>query len=209
MPRNDSYSQNVSYPVLGDAADLELAMSTLVGGIVPRLVMRFANASARSAALTGPTAPVPGMVTYLIAENRFEGRMGDNTWLPLSDGTWQPITYASGYTAFSGSPGWRYKAGGGIELRGRIRRTDGGNLEDVEETTFGSIPEDIAPGSNRSFITASNRRSLDGVTRYTARVTVTPGGVLSFNIEAGGGVGSPSNPPWFGLDGITFSPAGD
>jgi hypothetical protein len=209
MPRSDSYSQGVSYPVLGDAADIELAMSTLVGGIVPRLVMRFADANARAAALTGATKPVPGMITYLVAEDRFDGRMGDGTWLPLSDGAWKPLTFASGYTAIAGSPGWRYKAGGGIELRGRIKRTTNGNLSDDVETKFASIPASVAPGSTRSFITATSRQTINNVSHYTARVTVATDGDLTYNCEAGGGTGTTANPPWFSLDGIQFSPAGD
>lgn len=210
MPRNDSYSQGVQYPVLGDAPDIEAAMQTLVNGFVPMLVMRFANANARAAALTGPTKPVPGMVTYLVAEDRWEGRQADGTWLLLSDGPWQPLTYKTGYTAHSGSPGWRKKAGGGIELRGRVRKTSGGPFEDNGDLIpFASVPGSVAPAAFRYFQVPSKRITVSGVTRFTARVEVTTDGDLQYTVENGGGVGTSGDPGWIALDGIMFSPAGD
>jgi hypothetical protein len=210
MPRNDQYSQGVQYPVLGDAPDIETAFSTLLNGVVPRLVLRFANANARAAALTGATKPVPGMITYLIAEDRWEGRQADGTWLLLSDGTWTPLTFKTGYTAHTGSPGWRKKAGGGIELRGRIKRTNGGPLEDNGDLIeFASIPSSVAPASYRYFQVPAKRVTVSGVTRFTARVEVTPDGTLQYTVENGGGVGTSSDPGWIALDGIMFSPAGD
>lgn len=210
MPGNDAYNQSVQYPVLGDAPDIEIATKGIVNGIVPLTVMRFANANARAAALSGTTKPVPGMITYLIAEDRWEGYQGDKTWLLLSDGPWQPLTMASGFSAFAGSPGWRKKAGGGIELRGRIIKSNKGNLDDTSDLVkFASIPTAVAPGSTRYFITPSKRVTTSGVTRYTARVGVMTDGSLQYNVEAGGGTGNSADPAWFGLDGIQFSPAGD
>lgn len=210
MPKNDSYSQGVQTPVLGDTPDIEIAMSTMVGGIVPRLVMRFADANARAAALTGPTKPVPGMITYLIAEDRWEGRQADSSWLLLSDGPWQPLAFKTGFAAYGGSPGWRKKAGGGIELRGRVKRSNNGNLDDSGDMIdFANLPGSIAPGALRPFLVCSKRVTVSGVTRYTARVEVNTDGRLAYMVEAGGGTGTSGDPGWFGLDGIMFSPAGD
>jgi hypothetical protein len=210
MPRSDAYSQAVQYPVLGDVPDIEVQLQTLVNGFVPRLVMRFADANARAAALTGSTKPVPGMLTYLIAEDRWEGRQADGTWLLLSDGPWQPLTFKTGYNAIAGSPGWRKKAGGGIELRGRIKRSNNGNFDDGGDAIpFASIPSSMAPGSLRCFIVPTNRQTISGVTRWTGRLEVGTDGTLSAMVEAGGGQGTTANPPWFGLDGVMFSPAGD
>lgn len=210
MPRSDSYSQNVQYPVLGDAADIELATQTLVGAIVPKLVMRFADANARAAALAGTTPPVPGMITYLIAEDRWEGRQGDGTWLLLSDGPWTPLTYKTGYAAHDGAPGWRKKAGGGIELRGRVRKTSGGAFEDDGTLVpFASIPSNIAPAAYRYFLVPAKRITVSGVTRYSSRVEITTTGDLQYTVESGGGTGTSSDPGWIALDGIQFSPAGD
>lgn len=210
MPKNDSYSQSVQTPVLGDAPDIEVALSTLVNGIVPKLVMRFADANARAAALTGATKPVAGMITYLIAEDRWEGRQGDGSWLLLSDGPWQPLTYKTGYGAHAGSPGWRKKAGGGIELRGRIKRTNNGNLDDSGAAIpFASIPSSVAPAAYRMFLIPSKRITVSGVTRASGRLEVTTDGTLQYMVDAGGGTGTSGDPAWFGIDGCMFSPAGD
>ncbi|MFD5161043.1 hypothetical protein ACFWMJ_23690 [Streptomyces hawaiiensis] len=210
MPRSDSYSQGVQYPVLGDAPDIEVALSTMVNAFVPRLNMRFADANARAAALSGETKPIPGMVTYLIAEDRWEGRQADGSWLLLSDGPWTPLSFATGYTAHGGSPGWRKKAGGGIELRGRFRRSNNGNLDDSGAAIeFANLPSSIAPAALRLFLVPSKRITVSGVTRYTGRLEIHTDGSLKYMVEAGGGTGNSADPAWVGLDGVMFSPAGD
>lgn len=210
MPKGDAYAQNVQYPLLSDVPNIETALSTLVNGVVPLTVMRFANANARAAALSGNVKPVPGMITYLTAEDRWEGRQADGTWLLLSDGPWQPLSYKTGYAANGGSPGWRKKAGGGIELRGRIQRSNSASLtDDGSLVPFASIPASVAPATSRYYITPSKRITADGVTRYTARVEVQSDGTLTYTVENGGGVSTSGSPGWFGLDGVMFSPAGD
>jgi len=61
----DDYGQGVSIAALEDAPNAKTLAQNIANGIAPRSVMRFASASARTAALTGATAPVEGMVTYL------------------------------------------------------------------------------------------------------------------------------------------------
>ncbi|MDH6625734.1 hypothetical protein M2271_003545 [Streptomyces sp. LBL] len=209
MPRSDAYSQGVQYPVMGDAPDMEVATQTIVNGVVPKIVMRFADANARAAALSGSTKPVPGMLTYLIAEDRWEGRQADGSWLLLSDGPWSPLTYTSGHSAFAGSPGWRRKAGGGIELRGAVKANNGKLNDTGDAAHFASIPSVIAPASNRHFIVATSRATFSDITRMTARVWADATGALWYFAESGGGQGTSASPAWFALDGIQFSPAGD
>ncbi|MFJ6636574.1 hypothetical protein ACIQMR_35200 [Streptomyces sp. NPDC091376] len=212
MPGTDGYGQNVPRPVLGDAANIETAMAALVNGVVPLTVMRFANANARAAAFDSEFPLVPGMVTYLIAEDRWEARRSDGTWLLLSDGPWQPLSYASGYVANAGAPAWRQKAGGGIELRGRIMKSGGANFTaDNQWRVFATLPTVARPAAARYFIAAA-RHTVDGdnQSHQTARVQVATDGEMSFGVELGGGTGIPgSDPAWFSLDGIQFSPAGD
>ncbi|WP_327379439.1 hypothetical protein [Streptomyces sp. NBC_01212] len=209
MPTTDKYGQGVSYPVLSDAPNMETAFATLANGLVPLSVMRFANANERSANLAGAYKPVPGMITYLVAEDRWEAYQAGGSWLLLSDGPWQPLTFSSGYSAYGGSPGWRRKAGGGIELRGRWQKNSGSLIDTGDITKFASIPTAAAPAAVRYFICASNRVTASGVTRYTARIEIAPGGAMSYNVEDGGGVGTSGSPAWVSLDGIQFSPAGD
>ncbi|MFE7399609.1 hypothetical protein [Streptomyces sp. NPDC057557] len=210
MPKTDGYGQGVQYPVLSDAPNIETAFQTAVNGLAALSVLRFANANERAATLTGTYAPRPGMITYLIAEDRWEARQANGTWLLLSDGPWQPLAFSSGYAAYGGSPGWRRKAGGGIELRGRVRRSNNGNLiNDGSIVQFASLPSSVAPAAVRYFITATNRVTSGGVTHYTARVEVSSDTAIRYTVEAGGGIGTTQDPPWFSLDGIQFSPAGD
>jgi len=171
--------------------------------------MRFENANARAAALSGDTKPVPGMITYLIAEDRWEGRQANGTWLLLSDGPWSPLSYSNGHSAQGGSPGWRKKAGGGIELRGLVKRNTGKLNDSNEAMKFGAIPAAVAPATSRFFLVGTARITVGGVTRMTARVEVKSNGDLVYFAENEGGQGTVSSPAWFSLDGIQFSPAGD
>ncbi|MFF6928356.1 hypothetical protein [Streptomyces californicus] len=210
MPTTDGYGQGVPYPVMSDAPNIELAFQGAVNALTALSVLRFANANERSAKLVGPYKPVPGMVTYLIAEDRWEGYQADGKWMLMSDGPWTPLSFAAGYSAQGGSPGWRRKAGGGIELRGRVRRTNGGPLVNTGEIiTFATIPAAATPGATRYFITSTNRTTTGSVTHYTCRVEVSFSGQMRYTVEAGGGEGTTQDPPWFSLDGVTFSPAGD
>ncbi|MFI8084358.1 hypothetical protein ACIF6L_26590 [Kitasatospora sp. NPDC086009] len=99
MPGTDAFQQNIPYPVLGDAPNAEAGLSTLVNGIVGQTVMRFASATARSAAL--PT-PVAGMTVWLAAEARLEIYDGAawRTYTPA--GAW--TTYTPTWTADSVNP---------------------------------------------------------------------------------------------------------
>jgi hypothetical protein len=209
MSSSDKYAQGVLYPTLADVPNIETAMSTLVNGIVPLVVMRFNDANARAAALSGSAKPVPGMMTYLIAEDRWEAQRADGSWLLMSDGPWSPLTYASGYAANSGSPGYRKKAGGGVELRGVVKPSSGQLNDGGDIVKFASIPSALAPGAIRQFIVATNRATVSGVTRMTARVQIQTNGDLMYFAETDAGQGTTSAPGWFSLDGIQFSPDGD
>ena len=65
MATTDDYGQGVSIAALTDAPNAETLAKNIANGIAPRSVMRFASASTRTATLTGATAPVEGMVSYL------------------------------------------------------------------------------------------------------------------------------------------------
>lgn len=82
MATTDDYGQGVSVAELIDAPDAEVLARNLANGIVSRGTLRFDSAGARTAALTGPAAPVEGMMSWLRDVNR----------LHIYDGTtWQPL----------------------------------------------------------------------------------------------------------------------
>ncbi|WP_069752956.1 hypothetical protein [Streptomyces sp. EN16] len=211
MPTADGYNQKIQYPVLSDAPNIELAFQTVVNGLVAQSVLKFANANERSATLVGSFSPVPGMITYLIAEDRWEAYRANGKWLLMSDGPWTPLTMANSHQPNSGSPGWRRKAGGGIELRGRIQPLPGNNLWDNGTlVNFANLPSIAAPASLRNFIVASNRINTSAtVSHYTCRVEIRATGTMWYDCEAGGGLTIGATQAWFTLDGIQFSAADD
>ncbi|MEU7243413.1 hypothetical protein [Streptomyces sparsogenes] len=160
MPKNDLYGQGVQYPALSDVPDIETALGTIVNGVVPRAVLRFANINARSAALTGASAPVPGVITYLLAEDRYDVRMADNTWQTLTPGPWKVLPFASGIGADGGSPGYR-TVNGDVQLRGRVNRTNGGRFTykdstgNAAEWLLATLPASIRPTSTEYWIQAT------------------------------------------------------
>lgn len=198
MPRSDAYSQGVQYPVLGDSPDIEVATQTIVNGIVPKTVMRFANANARAAALSGEAAPVPGMITYLIAEDRYDRRDGDGVWRPLSPGPWRPFTFASGYSSYSGSPAYRI-VNGEVHLRGTIARSNGSALVVNDETKMGTLPLEARPSAYRFFNQPTQYIVKNGVSYFSARVGIFPDGTINYFLPLN------SQSGWVGLDGIRFS----
>ncbi|MFJ4768466.1 hypothetical protein ACIP88_05015 [Streptomyces uncialis] len=199
MPKNDAYGQNVSYPVLSDSPNIETAFGTAVNGLVQRTVLRFTNANARSAALTGASAPRPGMITYLIAEDRYDRRDGDGVWRPLSPGSWRPFSWASGYGANTGSPGYRI-INGEVQLRGTFRRTNGADLPTNDETRFGTIASEAQPvGGYRYFTAAGNFVNTNSVSHFTGRIGIAPDGAMIFIMPLG------SKSEWLSLDGVRYS----
>ncbi|CAM5387655.1 hypothetical protein SMICM304S_02375 [Streptomyces microflavus] len=84
MPTTDGYGQKVPYPVMSDAPNIELAFQGAVNALTKQTVLRFANANERSATLMGAFAAVPGMLSYLIAEDRWDQFDGDGVWRPLT-----------------------------------------------------------------------------------------------------------------------------
>jgi len=79
----DDYGQGVSISALTDAPNAETLAKNIANGIAPRSNMRFASASARTAALTGATAPVEGMVSYLQDVDRLYVYTG-SAWVEIS-----------------------------------------------------------------------------------------------------------------------------
>lgn len=75
----DSYGQSIPYLDYTDKPDMVVLGNGIVGGLTPRSVMRFADATSRGATIT---APVAGMVTWLTSTGRLEV-YESTAWVPL------------------------------------------------------------------------------------------------------------------------------
>lgn len=200
MPKSDSYGQNVQYPILADAPNIETAFQTMVNGVVPQTVMRFANANARAAALVGSFAPLPGMITYLIAEDRYEGRMQDGSWQPLTPAPWQPLTLKSGYSVNSGSPGYRI-VNGTVQLRGRIKRTNNGQFATGTDWIFATLPASVLPSTYSYWVTPVEMGA--GIYYGRTQLNSDTGELM---VQTPPGATSTTNGlKWTGLDGLSYS----
>ncbi|MET7687940.1 hypothetical protein ABZT06_08165 [Streptomyces sp. NPDC005483] len=136
MPTTDDYGQGVNIASLTDAPDANKLAKDLANAIAPRSVMRFASASARGAALSGTTAPVEGMATYLMDVNRLEVYDGSAWMTPLQSlsSTNSGLSAASGFAVvdFAG-----YREGRVTAIDAFLTRTgatineSGGNIADT------------------------------------------------------------------------------
>ncbi|CAM5265361.1 hypothetical protein [Streptomyces badius] len=83
MATTDDYGQGVSIASRTDAPDAETLAKNIANGIVSRSVLRYASASARTAALAGAAAPVEGMITSLADTDRLY-RYNGTSWVALA-----------------------------------------------------------------------------------------------------------------------------
>ncbi|MFD9276941.1 hypothetical protein ACFWD7_06560 [Streptomyces mirabilis] len=100
MPTQDDYGQGVNIASLTDAPDASQLAKDIANGIAPRGVMRFASATARGAALSGASAPVDGMATWLQDVDRLEVYNGA-AWVtpePSLSSTTTGLSVAAGFS---------------------------------------------------------------------------------------------------------------
>ncbi|MFF0277439.1 hypothetical protein [Streptomyces sp. NPDC004330] len=195
MPTSDPYGQSISIAALSDAPNAQALAAGIVDSVAPRLVLRFTSASNRTATLVGSAAPVPGMITYLASEDRYEARMGDGTWRTISSGAWIPITFASGYVAKGGSPAYRI-VGDTVELRGTFERTGGTPFVKATALTVATLPVGARPAASRYFITAT-----EWAADMYARSEVNASGQVIMTIPPSTSTGA----SWASLDNVAFS----
>lgn len=101
MATTDDYGQGVSIASRTDAPDAETLARNIANGIASRSVLRFASASARTAALTGPSVPVEGMVTSLADTDRLY-RYNGSAWVAVA-----PVTQVGTATvSFTSQVSW-------------------------------------------------------------------------------------------------------
>ncbi|WP_329215306.1 hypothetical protein OG352_06560 [Streptomyces sp. NBC_01485] len=189
MSGTDDYGQGITVAALTDAPNAETLAKNIANGIAQRSVMRFASASARSAALTGATAPVEGMVSWLQDVNGLYFYDG-SAWQLMNiveTMAWTNLSsigsYAGGFSASTPAPRMRKLSMLGTEVweyEGAIAIS---SLPAATTTTAFTFNSGYRPASGRGFATYNS-------SHYATRVTVGTNGVLAFSVptEAGSGV---------------------
>ncbi|MFE0647511.1 hypothetical protein ACFVZH_02825 [Streptomyces sp. NPDC059534] len=195
MATTDPYGQSISIAALTDAPNAAALAQGIADAVAPRTVMRFTSASVRAATLVGAYAPVPGMITYLATEDRYEARMSDGTWQTISPGPWIPLTFATGYSARTGSPAYRI-VNGCVELRGTGEKTDTTAFPKGVAFTMLTLPVAARPPAYRYFAAATEFAS-----HLYARVEVTPTGDVTVIVPTSTGTAA----SWVSFDSIRFS----
>ncbi|MFI8206906.1 hypothetical protein [Streptomyces sp. NPDC085937] len=193
MASTDDYGQGVNIASLTDAPDAETLAKNIANALAPRSVMRFASASTRAATLADAHAPVPGMITYLGAEERWEGRQG-SSWVQMTPGPWIPLSFASGYVAYSGSPAYRLW-GDVVQLRGAITRSSG-HLVKGTVTLFATLPSGYRPSTTQHLPAAVGSTVAPG-----GRLDVLTNGQMSYLI----GTSATNDVDVFSFSGQSFS----
>lgn len=194
MPGSDNLQQNIPRPLLSDVPNIETAMFDMLSAMVPLTNLRFANANERAAVLPNPVA---GTEVFLIAEARKEVFDG-TAWVPMTPGPWVPLTFLSGYTAHSGSPGYRV-FGDNVQLRGIFKRTNDGEMNNAVNgwIDFATLPTAVRPATTKDLTVAVEWRSNN----QSARLSVGATGTLRIGIVEN----LTLFPRWAALDGVQFA----
>ncbi|NED75417.1 hypothetical protein G3I51_24445 [Streptomyces sp. SID9944] len=203
MPTTDSYGQGIGLWQMTDAPSIPDAIALFAKGVLPRLTLTFASASARGSTLVGSAAPVPGMMTWLTDVQRMD--MWDGTsWVTVSVGsrTWTTITLASGWSQNGASQGnlqYRIVNFAGedtIMFRGGISRSTYPNtMPDFFTINANVLPTTARPTTIRTILLPCSDVSSD---RIALKMDITVDGKL--NIYGGPN----AKPPWISFNG-TFA----
>lgn len=204
MPTTDSYGQGIDIAALTDAPDGPKAVRDLADGVIPRSILRFADAAERNATLTGATAPVAGMMAWLDAEEILTLYDGA-AWVTVATATtsWTTLSLAAGYAHDGNSNGnaqyKRINVGGAdmIVMRGGISITySGGNLPNSGNLLSSVLPTTARPTTVRTLnVTCSNLSSSVSAFKMDAETS----GQLELAQASG------STPPWISLNGVMYS----
>lgn len=97
----DRYGQAVNIAGLVDAPDAAALAGNIVNAIVPKTVMQFASAAARTATLTGLAAPLEGMLSWLQDVDQLHIYKG-GSWVQVVTGT--TTTYTPTWSTNGSAP---------------------------------------------------------------------------------------------------------
>ena len=205
MSSPDSYGQGIGLWQMTDPPSIPDAIGLFAKGVLPRLRLTFASASARGATLVGAAAPVPGMMTWLTDAQRLD--IWDGTaWVTVSVGNraWNTITLTSGWTQNGNSQGtFQYRivnfAGEDtIMFRGGIGRSSyPGTLPGFFTLNTSALPTTARPTTLRTIVVPCSDVSSD---RITLKLDITTDGWLNLY-----GIDSVNKPPWVGFNGCFAS----
>ncbi|MCX5522578.1 DUF2793 domain-containing protein [Streptomyces bobili] len=189
MAGQDSYSQGIVVASLTDSPNAETLARNLADAIAPRTVMRFASASARSAALTGVTAPVEGMVTWLQDTNLLYVYDG-SAWQVQSSYelmAWTSLSslgsFAGAFSAGSPTPRMRKLSVLGVEVWELEGRVNASSLAVATTTTMFTFNVGHRTANGHGYMVYNS-------SHYAARLTIAQTGIMSVSVptEAGTGV---------------------
>lgn len=175
MSTTDSWGQGIPAPTLADAPNIE-ALLAMIDALAAPGILKFQNATARA---TRITAPVHGMLTDLVDEDRID-RWDGSRWYPITPGPWHALPYGSGMVADGGSPGYRY-FNGKVEFRGRVRRSSGGQFTTGTDWTVANMPSGWRPDAFRPFVPAFEL----GASIYNGRGEFQTSGAIIINVPPG------------------------
>ena len=205
MTAPDQWGQGIALWQMTDPPSIPDAIKALADGVIPRTRLTFASASARGATLTGATAPVEGMLTWLQDVNRLDVWDG-STWVAVSTGAsaWTSISLASGFTNNGNSNGnlqYRLLNISGeesLQFRGAVNRTSYPSSPPgsyVINST--ALPSAVRPSTLRTVLIPCSDVSSD---RIALKLDVRTDGYLEVF-----GFSSTTKPPWIGFNGVTVS----
>jgi hypothetical protein len=147
MATQDDYGQGVNIASLTDAPDASKLAKELANGLAQRGVMRFASASARGATLTGTSAPVDGMATWLQDVDRLDVYNG-SAWVtpePALTSTTTGLAVASGWSL---NDFFGFRQGRNVTIDVYLTRT-GGNIAatggNIADTVVCTLPAGWRP----------------------------------------------------------------
>ena len=205
MPTQDDYGQGVQIASKTDAPNAEQLAKDIVNAIAQRSILRFASASTRGATLTGATAPVEGMLTWLQDVNRLDLYDG-TTWVAVSVGrsSWTTITPESPWTQNGNNNGtFQYRllnisGEESLQFRGALGRASyptspAGNY--IVNNT--ALPSAVRPSTLRTVLIPCSDTSSE---RIALKLDVKTDGYLEVF-----GFSSTTKPPWIGFNGVTVS----
>lgn len=205
MPTTDDYGQGIGIASLTDAPNAEKLAKDIVNAVAQRSVLRFPSATARAATLTGSSAPVEGMLSWLQDINRLDLYDG-SSWVAVSVGasSWTTIALASNFTHNGNSNGtcqYRLLNISGeesLQFRGAVNRTSYPTTPPPSYVlTSTPLPAAVRPQTKRTVLIPVSDISSD---RIDMKLDVHTDGHLEI-----WGFGPTLKPPWIGLNGLIVS----